>query len=772
MKKAEFARLFGCASAAALLCASAPAFAQEPAEEGAKASGLDDIVVTAQRRSERLQDVPVAVTAADGEALAEARVENIANISAISPSIQFRAANVSSASANVVIRGLGTTGNSRTFEGAVGIFIDGVYRTRAASALQNFLDFDSLQVLRGPQGTLFGKNTSAGAVLLASARPDTTEFGGNAEIGYGNYNSLDVKGAINAPLSDVVAVRVAGLYTEDDGYIRDPNSGDRYNSLNARAIKAQFLIEPGPEFSLRVIADYAKSKGNCCYGTADFIDGPTQPLVNALARARGLALPSEDIDDREQTLSGPSRQEIEDYGLTLHADFGIGGDTLKFVTSIRDFTLVQLGADGDFSGADIFELDESFNSQFFSQEITYNGRIEGLDADYVLGGFFSDERLAMNRSLYWRSQGQAYINALFGALGLPPGTAFAAPGRWAGERMNGRATSYALFGQANVKLTDRISLIGGLRYSIEKKGGSFGYDFYRPQPNDAFRLLGVQPGPAYDERTTDRALSGTAGIQYRPGDGAMLYLTYNRGFKAGGVNIDANGAGGRANNPAEIPGATRLDPRFKPETVDAIEFGGKFDYWDRRARTNVAFFYNKISDLQVAQFVGLRFTVLNASSAETYGAEIESLFEITPALTLGLDGIWLPRARYGRDPALAAVLSGQRFRYASKFSGNASLSLDQPLSGSLNLTGRVQYQFSSSQFINTASGARRGDIGLVNANLGFKEADGAWQVEAWVQNLFDKTYAMNSFNTPIQSGDENAYLGAPRTFGVTLRGKF
>lgn len=753
-----------------------PAFAQNAAAGGENAAtgeeGLTEILVTAQRREERLQDVPVAITAANSEALAVARIENIANISNISPSIQFRASNISSSSANVVIRGLGTTGNSRTFEGAVGIFIDGVYRTRAASALQNFLDIDSLQVLRGPQGTLFGKNTSAGAVLVSSTAPDIDELTGNYEVGYANYNALDVKGAVNVPLGDVAALRVAALYTGDDGFVRDPNSGRRYNSLNAQAYKAQLLIEPSDDFSMRVIGDYSKTTGDCCYATVDYIDGPTQPLVDGLTLARGMKLPSKRLKDRQQVLSANSRQRIEDYGGTLLVDIGIGSGTLKSVTALREFNLAQIGADADFSGADIFELDETFKSQFFSQELTFNGEVEALNADYVFGLFYSDERLDMTRDLSWGTQGQTYMDALFGALNAPPGTAYAAPGQWAGERMRGNATSYAAFAHLNADISDTVSLIAGLRYSIEKKEGGFRNSFYRPQLNDAFRLLGVQPGPSYEASTTDRALSGTAGVQFRPTDGAMIYLTYNRGFKAGGVNIDSNGGGTRLNNPAEFPGAVVLDPRFKPETVNAIELGAKLDYLDRRARTNIAFFYNDISDLQVAQFVGLQFTVLNAKSAETYGAEIESLFEITPGLTLGVDGIWLPRARYGTDPNLAAALSGQRFRYASKFAGNVSLKLDQPVTSDLSVTGRVQYQYSSSQFINTASSARRGAAGVVDANFGLKSEGGGWQIEGWIQNAFDKTYATLSFNTPIQTGDENAYLSAPRTYGVTLRGSF
>ena len=225
------------------------------------AQGLGDIIVTAQRRSENLQNVPIAITAASADMLAQARVDNIANIQAISPSITFRATNISSSTANVIIRGLGTTGNSRSFEGSVGVFVDGVYRTRAAAALQNFLDIDNLQVLRGPQGTLFGKNTTAGALLLASAKP-TDRIGGLVEMNYGNFNSVLVRGAANLPVTDTLAFRIAGLASTRDGFYTDAQTGRDLNGDATQAVKAQLMFEPSADFSIRLIGDYSKQKQN------------------------------------------------------------------------------------------------------------------------------------------------------------------------------------------------------------------------------------------------------------------------------------------------------------------------------------------------------------------------------------------------------------------------------------------------------------------------------------------------------------------------------
>ncbi|WP_226016433.1 TonB-dependent receptor [Novosphingobium sp. FKTRR1] len=785
----------GTAGAIVACVLSVPAFAQSAgsatAAQGAEEpAGLQEIVVTAQRRSENLQNVPIAITAANADTLATARVVNVSNIQAISPSITFRVSNIATSSANLIIRGLGTTGNSRSFEGSVGVFIDGVYRTRAGAALQNFLDIDNLQVLRGPQGTLFGKNTTAGALLLASAKPSTTRLMGNFDANYGNYNTVLVRGAVNVPLSDKAAFRIAAMASGSDGVYTNPTDGKHLNGDKGYAVKGQLLLEPTADLTVRLIADYSHSQGNCCYATTNLHNGPTQPLIDLLTTLGGGKVPSTDLSKREQTLNGNGKQVIEDVGAALHIDLNLGAGTLKSVSAYREFKVDQQDMDPDFTGADIFRYYESFKSRFISQELTYNTKIEALNADAVFGAFVSDEKLTMGRTLPWASQAQAYWNAVLGAAGLPANTAYAAPGTWAVEDMRGKARSYAGFAHVDFAVNPKFNVIAGLRYSVEKKQGSFANTYYRTvAPTELFTLLGVGPSPNYDARHTDKALSGTLALQYRPVDDVMIYGNYNRGFKAGGVNIDANGAGTVFNNaaffnklPAKVqyligllnPGAkvaAPLDPSYRPEKVNAFELGAKVQYLNRRARTNVAFFYYDIKDLQVAQFKGLQFTVLNAKAAKDYGLEIENLFELTRGVTLSADATWVMQAKYDVDPNIDPVLSGTRFRYAPKFTANAAVNVDLPVNDNVNVTGRVQYQYTGSQLINTAGLDEQGAVSLVNANLGVKLKAGI-AVEGYVQNLFDKTYFTYGFNTPLQTGDTNGYLGAPRTYGIRVRASF
>ncbi|HMT43214.1 MAG TPA: TonB-dependent receptor plug domain-containing protein, partial [Chakrabartia sp.] len=238
------------------------AVAQDAAAEDTGA--LEDIVVTAQRRDENIQDVPVSVTAANAESLAAAGITNVSNLNNLSPSISFRSTNIASSTSNIQIRGIGTVGNARTFEGAVGVFIDGVYRTRSGQALSNFLDVAGLQILRGPQGTLFGKNTSAGAVLINSTRPELGAVNGNIEASYGNYDTYLTRGAVNLPVGDMAALRLAAVFQGTGGTWSNPNGG-HLNGNDDWGVKGQFLVEPTDSIRVLLIGDYARSKGDCCY---------------------------------------------------------------------------------------------------------------------------------------------------------------------------------------------------------------------------------------------------------------------------------------------------------------------------------------------------------------------------------------------------------------------------------------------------------------------------------------------------------------------------
>lgn len=763
--------LFRVSAIASAIAASVPAMAQEG--DGRQ---LEEVVVTAQRRAESMQDVPVAVTAATSEDLAMAQVDSIANIQQISSSIKFDVTNSAANSANIMIRGIGTVGNSRAFEGAVGVFVDGVYRTRAGQAMQNWLDIGGLEILRGPQGTLFGKNTSAGALILNSVAPTTDAVTLDYEVGAGNYGKQMVRGAANLPVSDKLAVRVAGLWGQQDGYIEDPNGGS-YNERAPRALKAQFLYEPSDTFSAHLIADWSDESNNCCYGQVDVVDGPLQGFIDTiLIPARGLEAPSSDFEDYEQVLSGKTDQNIEDQGVVLKMRWELAsGNTLNSVTSYRDWSISQWNMDADFTGANILVINESLNTEMVSQEFTLNGVVDAfgpfIGADYVAGVYLAKEDIAAHHELEWGDQAQAYFDLYLGFAGIPAGYADASEGQWSNIDMPADSTTYAAFTHWNLDLTERLGLTVGARYSVDEKEGAMVRNYFSPAPTAVFRLLGVQPGPEYSGSFEDSAISGSLAARYQVSDDMMAYASYSRGYKSGGVNIDNTAAGTLVNNPAEVPGAVPLDPTYRSEFVDGYELGLKSEYLTGRARSNLALFYNDIEDLQIAQFIGTQFTIDNAPEATVYGLELENQFLLSDAFSLNFDVTHIADAKFGDDPVLGA-LADRNFAHAPEWAANLALSMDKPVSSNLSLFGRVGLNYSTELYTNTSNDHMRGNQGELAANLGVRSETAGWTLAAWCQNCTDERYVTQHFNSPLQGDDANGYVSAPRTYGVTLRGSF
>jgi outer membrane receptor protein involved in Fe transport len=731
--------------------------------------GLSQIIVTAQRRFQRLQDVPIAITAVGAKQLAVQRVFNIQNIASLTPSIHFGQANLASSGSNIQIRGIGTVGVARSFEGSVGVFIDGVYRTRSGEALTDFLDIDSLEILRGPQGTLFGKNTSAGAILLTSTPPRPDAVSGYYDFSYGNYNYYRATGAVNVAVSNDVTVRLAALQTDHDGYIKDVNGGTQ-NEQRDRAVKGQVLYEPNDAFRLRVIADYAEGKGNCCLGAVQITRGPVAPLIDALTLANGNKLPPIGFSNYSESTSNSNDTEIRDYGLTILGDWKIGDGTLHSVTGLRKYGLGQY-EDADYSGADILSVHETFESDLASQEFTYTGKIEApVAADYVFGAYASNEAIRIDRSADHGTQAQAFWDALLGAAGVPPAFIDARPGRLETDHLTERAQSYALFTHWTVKLADQWSAILGLRGTKDIKTGGVSVENIRDPILDPFAELAVLPKP-FQSKTDTTGVTGTAGLEYHYDTNAMAYATYNRGYKAGGIILDDLGSGQPAGVLFGTP-ETFADPTYKPETIDGYEIGTKIDWLGNRARTNAALFYNNIQNLQVAQFIGLRFTVLSAPTAKVYGGEFEQTFELTPDITLTGAGTFLPEASFGDSALLGPPLSGRRFATAPHFTGQAAIQGQHHLTDDLALTGRVQLQYTGEYLTNTDANQTQNGFCLLNLNVGLASLSRHWTLEAWALNLLDKRYITQHFATPLQSGSYDANVGDPRTFGVTLRGTF
>ena len=749
------------AIAAAALSPAHGAEAQPAPTDEAEAE-VAEITVTATRRRDSLQNVPVAVTVADARLLAEAQVINIQQVAAITPSISFNITNNPASTGNLLIRGIGTNGANRALEGAAGIFVDGVYRLRPGQVLQNWLDMESLQVLRGPQGTLFGRNTTAGAVLLTTARPSLDGVSGQVSSQLGNYGQAQLQGAVNVPLSDTVAVRLAGMVSTINGFVANPNNDERYSGENAYALRGTLLLAPRDNLSVRLAFDYSRSDGNCCYAGVSVTPGPTRPLVDALSRANGLVPGSRRVEDYELALNSDADQRLEDYGVTLAIELEALGGTLTSVSSWRRFDLDQRGGDLDFSGADIVTADNLFTQDSWSTELVYARDIDFLaGTDLVAGVYLDGSTIDSVRVLDFGRQAQAFYDGITGR----PGLLAAAPGLITDEVYRAENASQAGFVNATIGLDERLSVILGARLSREEREGSFRDRGPALAANHPLVFARLVPSPQYDDRFTVTAFSGTAGLKYRFSDRAMGYATYSRGFKAGGVNLDRNAAGGATNI------AAPLSPIYRNEYADSYELGLKVDLADRRSRVNVALFRTDLTDLQVSQFLGLQSVVLNAPEARVEGAEVEASFALWDALRFDLAGTWLPTRRFGVAAPLG-LLSDRDFPHAPEFAGTASLALDQPVSDRLAITARANVQYVGATFTSTANNARQDDYALINLRLGLKALDNGWQVALFCQNCSDERYVTQAVNTPLQTGDAIGYIGAPRQFGISASRQF
>ena len=768
---------------------------------------LDEIIVTATRRAQSVQDIPVAVSAFSADQIQAAGIRDVRELQQIAPSLVAYNSQSETAGAVIRIRGIGTTGDNAGLESSVGIFIDGVYRNRSAVGLTELGSIERIEVLRGPQGTLFGRNTSAGLISVITQGPGD-EFEGYGEFEYGNFNHLRIGAGVSAPLSDRAGVRLDAVYTERDGLIDDALSDREFNTRERYLIRGQARFEPTDDISIRLIADYTDRDEDCC-AAVTIVRGPTAGIVNALG---GTVL--DDPFARETTVDSDHsfNQDVEEYGVSAEINWDLEESTITSITAYRDWEVVR-GTDVDYTDIDIlFRDDDGFQQSFetFTQEIRWQGQYDRLD--YLFGLFYADETLDLTDAIKAGSEYEEWINGLVSGnpfsgfysqfTGLPPGSVFLDGQGAQRDNFITDSKSIALFTHNTLALTDDIDLTGGLRWTREKKDLSASLLADNPACGPAF-IAGVNGAAAaglipaaqvptilglpclpffnplvdgdYEGSRTEKEFSGTVKLSYQINDDALVYGSFSRGYKAGGFNLDRAGF----NNPllGFVPSASDLE--FEPEFVDSYEVGGKFSIMDGRGTVNVAGFIMDISDFQLNTFTGTGFIVSNLESADSIGMEVESQIQATEGLTLRF-GATYAKTRYGDDIS-NTVLAGRNLTNAPEWTFTAGFNYERDLGGVL---GYINMDMRSQDEVNTGSDLDREKIQkpftLVNGSVGIADVDRLWAVELWGRNIFDEDYIQVGFDAPLQgtgtgpgsTASFNAFLGEPRTFGVRLRGEF
>ena len=867
---------------AAVMGAAVMGFAGVAAAQEAPAT-VDDIIVTAQKREQSLQDVPIVVTTLSQELLDGAGVQDIKDLQILTPGMTVTSTQ-SEASTTVRIRGAGTVGDNPGLESSVGVVIDGVYRSRNSVGFGDLGELSRIEVLKGPQGTLFGKNTSAGVINIITERP-SFDPSISGELTGGNFGAIGGSVSVTGGLTDQVAGRLFVAHRERDGFY-DVNNGDGPNTRKDDqtqdywTTRGQLLILPSDDVSVRLIADYTKREEYCCVAVQTRV-GPTQAFIAALTAPNGPGQTPPNATfgtvpfSRLAYSNRETPQEIEDMGLSAEAtiDFPSINATLTSQTSWRDWSFQQ-GMDLDYTGADILYRANDGSNGYGVDNLTQEFRLAGTTDkfDWLVGLFATKEGVYRDDSYVYGSDYNAFASLLLtaslpAAVGGPSpsrlgcftnpngflvGTAGAAAGqplcvigavppsaaaptfavgKAYEDHYSQKSESVAVFTNNTYRVTEAFDINLGLRYTYDSKrlfgiqdnlgtnGAACGGALANQNP--ANRTVSPIPGtanvatpaaalgllclpwsnPQYDgrriqEKFSDTDISGTIKASYRFNPSIMVYGSYARGYKGAGYNMDRVQTG-------VTPDASLF---FKAETVDSYEAGVKTTLFDRTMLLNVTYFDQKFENFQLNTFLGTAFVVESIPELTSRGVDADMVW-FTPVEGLSFQGgVTYTDAKYGqfgagdlsspgRFPQLS-LLPGARASFAPEWSVTGALAFDRELGGGLrggfNLSAKYSTEYNTGSDLLPYK--NQDAFTVVNGRVSIGSADERWTLEVWGQNLLEEEYTQVGFAAPLQgtafantttpqadgtfyniatdTATYNAYLGAPRTWGVTLKVRY
>ncbi len=658
---------------------------------------IDEIVVTARQRSETLQQVPIAISALTSQALEEGGFDTLKKIEFSVPNLVFGETG-SSGETHIGMRGIGDFSRNVGFDTRVGVYIDDVFIGQSLAVDQSLVDIAQIDVLRGPQGTLFGKNTSSGVISIATNRPELGSTQAEVTAFLGSRNTRNGSIVANLPLGDRSAARISFMGQQQDGHVENLTSGKDLMSNDHYQGRGRLLFQPSNQLDLDLSVDYGKQNNDTVF--LEPVDDPFAPRRRQVAQ------------------DGPLIDQNTRWGAGLKADYlfldgALDGFALTAISGFRHAER-KVGSDEDASpeyGLHVAFFEDEF--QHFTQELRLASP-EHLPFRYVVGGY------------YFRQSAEQSRQALFGpAFGAPEDT-LAARG---GAKVDTEA--WAGFVNANYDLTPAVTLTAGLRYTREEKDLTVS-QFGAP--------VGLADFFGFTDSFTDHSLTATVNAFYQATDDVGLYAAWSRGHKSGGWNVD-------------FIAATDFLP-FDEETVDSFEIGARMDLFDRRLRLNITAFRAEYDDFQVFQFqqVGpsTLLRVSNAAEVVTQGVEFEGIARLTDAFevsyALGYADAEFDDFPGGAtdDAGVPVNIAGNQLPRAPKLTSSVTARYNFPV-GELG-TGRlvVNYTRRGKQFFNpdNRDGTRQDTFGLLNASLEVDLRD-SWTLFVRARNLTDKDYRVN-----------------------------
>ena len=733
---------------------AAPALAQT--DEAPQVISLDEIVVTARKRAENLQETPISVAAFSGAALAERQITNVAEVGNFTPNVIIDSASALAGSSSTItafIRGVGQSDFNLTIDPGVGLYLDGIYISRSVGALLDTVDLERVEVLRGPQGTLFGKNTIGGAMVLTSQQPEP-DLGFSAQVTTGSYNRADVRGMLNLPVGDRAAIRATAAYQSRDGYydrLLDGGKMGNRDSLSGR-LQARFdatedlaftfsldgtrVREQGKPLSLIAVnplADFA-SFWNFAVNGASCFTPPAGPPVPAVAPCYAGQWITGDPFTTNTT--GPNFSDLDLWGASMTIDWSLGAVDIKSITAYRDMDSAFY-QDYDGSPLPIGETGNEYTQQQFSQEFQFGGKA-------------FDDRLNWLLGLYYLKEKGNDINSLV----------FSIADFTSGGKVNN--DSYAAFLQLSYAITDALSVTLGGRYTDEttrftpdqfiqtdRTGGDllFLSQLFIPQNNPDGNLI----LPRQEASVSAKEFTPAVTLDYKISPDLLTYVSYSRGFKSGGFTQ-------RVFPPEPVI------PSFDPEFVDSYEIGFKSELLDRRVRLNAAAYYSDYSGLQIIVNEGVAPKVRNAGKARIQGFEAEVEAALTDRVRVS-GGVGYTDAKYKEvDANAVGITADNAFGNVPKWTATAGISADLLETSVGALSSRADWTFRSGHFkdaVNTPE-IRQSAYSLFNLSATFEGTDGLWAISAGATNLFDKTYLVSGYNDISTIGVITGTYARPR----------
>jgi iron complex outermembrane receptor protein len=733
----------------------APAFAQETANNPYGT----DIVVTAQRRSENLQSVPISITALSGDTVQKLGLKTSADIAAQVPNLTIKQSFANSVP-QIFLRGVGVNDPNANANGAVGIYVDDVNLVSPSALTFSLFDTDRVEVLRGPQGTLYGRNTTGGAINFISRKPaDNAE--GYATVHYGSFNEKQLEAAFTTPLADGVSLRIAGVGEDNRGFHYNRVTGHRLGDVDKFALRALLKIEPTSSLTIMLNLHGGLVNNSSTpfemTGTRDPVTGGAcdyrvSKCVNLFGYRDGDNDPySHDIDNEGHT-------NLSNIGGSMHIDADFGAAALTSITAYEK-TVRRHREDADGSPQNMLNTSFYDDNRQFSQEVRLSS--QGKTQFRWMGGLFYSHEETTLHNTYDFFRGYRDLVASFGYAGgfdpdgvNPTGyTPFLAD-----QALKQTSNSYAAFANAGFDLTHKLELTLGGRYTNENRSIKTSVAF-----DEATFTIPLVDN--FRDKVGFNSFSGKVGLNYKATDDVLLYASVSKGFKSGGYNG------------ALVFSTPELQP-FRPETLIAYETGFKSSFLDRRVTLNAAAFYYDYKDIQLYTFEsanGIPIQVLtNAGRAEIYGVEGELSTHPIDRLTINLGGGLLHTKIKDFISDGGADFSGNRLVMAPRATANALIRYDIPLrQGKMKVGLQTDAHYQSKVFFSTSNNPllSQGGYGLWNARFALADIDDRWEIAAQVRNITQHVYRSEAFD--FSSSGYNLYLyGPPRTWELTATARF